>query len=145
MSTLVSNILPETVVEQARSLIGIKWRHQGRNENGIDCIGTVLVTAWKLGIEMRDSEAYSRFYIPEMLIKAALERGFRPIPKPEMQIGDVLYIKVGRTPTHVAILSSFLPKMIIHALEPAQRVREQIMSPQLEARISHVFRFPGVI
>ena len=29
----------EMVVAEARTWIGVKWRHQGRTREGVDCIG----------------------------------------------------------------------------------------------------------
>lgn len=138
-------ITPDDIKAQARQWVGVKWRHQGRNKNGIDCVGLILVTAWGVGLKMPDTIAYSRYYIPQVMLDAFLSRDFKLIPKEEKQSGDVLLINIGRTPTHTAIyIFEENKESIIHAYAPSRKTKEESLYPILEKRISHVFRYPGV-
>ena len=50
----------DRLVAQARSYLGVPWRHQGRTRAGIDCAGLVVLVARDLGLTDYDSTAYGR-------------------------------------------------------------------------------------
>ena len=52
-------MIGERVLAEARALLGTQWRHLGRSETGIDCIGLVLVAAARAGIVLPDPAPYA--------------------------------------------------------------------------------------
>jgi cell wall-associated NlpC family hydrolase len=42
--------LAEQYVENCRTWLGVRFRHQGRNRNGVDCVGLVIMAAYEIGI-----------------------------------------------------------------------------------------------
>ena len=43
---------PERVVAQAREMVGVRWRHQGRKPWAVDCIGLLIVAMQEAGWEI---------------------------------------------------------------------------------------------
>jgi len=50
----------DAAISEARSFVGVKWRHRGRSRFGIDCIGLLVKAMQAGGFEMRDRTDYSR-------------------------------------------------------------------------------------
>lgn len=116
------------VVEAARSMLGVKYTHQGRSAaTGVDCVGLLVEVGRLIGypFEIHDIEVYKRTPQPKVLIDT-LRLNMIEIPVDEVEIGDVWLMTVGgRKPRHTAIRSS--EDKLIHALNkpPIKRVCEQ--------------------
>lgn len=50
----------EDIVKYARTWIGTRWQHQGRNRRGIDCAGMLVVTMNEFGLPCQDLKGYRR-------------------------------------------------------------------------------------
>jgi cell wall-associated NlpC family hydrolase len=48
------------LVREARTYMGVRWRHQGRDRRGLDCAGLVVASLRGIGRAVRDSTAYGR-------------------------------------------------------------------------------------
>lgn len=93
------------IVEEARSWIGVRWRHQGRSrELGVDCSGLIAVVAHKLKLVEYDYVRYSReaqtWNMADHLRKAGM------VEKPFMQMdsGDVIIMSRTDLPYHCGIV-----------------------------------------
>lgn len=40
------------IIEEARSLCGVPWKHRGRSMEGVDCIGLVILAAVRAGLDL---------------------------------------------------------------------------------------------
>lgn len=92
-------------VEAARSFLGVRWQHQGRSEQGVDCVGLLVVPACRLGLLRPEDDVtnYPRQPDGEEL-SALLHRYCVRLPKwQDARMGDVLAIKYADQPQHVAI------------------------------------------
>ena len=49
-----------SVVREARSLLGIPWRYKGRSLTGVDCVGLVVLIAWRRKLTFEDFIGYGR-------------------------------------------------------------------------------------
>ena len=47
-------------VAECRALLGVKWRHQGREPWALDCLGLIVVGLRAAGREVQDREGYPR-------------------------------------------------------------------------------------
>ena len=52
--------LADAIVAEARTWLGVPWRHQGRSRAGVDCAGLVVLVARALELADHDSTAYGR-------------------------------------------------------------------------------------
>lgn len=105
----------EQIVTEARHLIGVPFRHAGRNEHGVDCVGLVLLTAYWLGISDYEPRPYSRKVDPVQM-RAEIEQCCQEIPTDEMEPGDILLLRAGGVPQHLGIYTG---TTLIHSFEIA--------------------------
>lgn len=136
--------LPDRIVRAARSYLGVKWKHLGRDHNGLDCAGLVIQVSKLIGYYPPDfnTDNYSRFpdgynfmnYFKEHLTQ---------VPNNTVTKGDVLVIKsASRYPCHCGIYNREENgyETVIHACAQSREVVEE---PYQLMRLRHVgtFRF----
>lgn len=141
-------ISKESVVAAARETLGTRYGHQQRiNGLALDCIGVAVYVANRLGIQVEDKTNYGRQPVPAVM-RAALEKNMTRVPKAEMQLGDVAWIRFRSEPQHFAIIGDYVHGgfSLIHAYNGAglNRVVEHRLDDEWESRIVSVWRFPGV-
>lgn len=108
MSDLITD-QRKLAVAYARSLLGVKWRHQGRKPWAVDCVGLVYLSLRQAGLNVADKKGYGREPWNENLQEILRQRFGDPIPEVQWQIGD---IAVFRSPpkgaSHVGLLGDYL-------------------------------------
>lgn len=132
--------LQSTIVGAARACLGTPFRHQGRMPGrGLDCAGLAVVALKAAGVEIRDMTNYSRTPHDDNLRSiVSLQRGLRFVPRDDMQAGDVLIIRIGAEPSHLAICAG--SGHIIHAYEHVGKVVEHRVDEHWRAQIVAVYR-----
>ncbi len=103
-------ITREDIAREARALKGTPFHHQGRLPGvGIDCIGTILVPAHRLGLTDFDFSGYGRQPDPAVMwgVLKTLERSglIRRIPKEAAIPWDLVVMRADDDPTHFAWLT----------------------------------------
>lgn len=120
-------ITREQIIESAGKYRGIRYLHQGRNKNGVDCTGFFILVLKDLGYPYEDVSAYGRMPNAEMLLKA-LRATCEEIPVEEVQKGDVFLMKLGtQKALHTAIhfgTDKFGNEVLISALHPCVQVKK---------------------
>jgi cell wall-associated NlpC family hydrolase len=110
---------PATVIEEARSLVGVPFRHQGRDMLGIDCVGVPIYALLRHGALPRDFQtaAYGRLPTGALIerLKAHCTPATRPVP------ASLVVIAWRNVAAHVGILTG---DTIIHAYERVGEVVE---------------------
>lgn len=109
-------ILPVDLITQARSLVGVPWKHQGRTKVGVDCIGLISLSLSGAGVDLAkligipDQRNYGRDAQPELLrmVRECCEPVLAPID------GCLIVMKFPRErfPKHFGIYAN---GNIIHA------------------------------
>lgn len=92
------------IVAAGTAMLGWKFRHQGRNENGVDCVGFLVVLGEKLNYPfLNDVEAYRR--VPSaQVIRETLQMNCDEIDASEVRKGDIYLMRTGgRKPRHAAL------------------------------------------
>lgn len=99
------------VLVLAYQLIGCPYKHRGRTETGLDCVGLILMIGNRLGGSIPDVPVYHKCYQDGIWIHYQLiDRGFKPSGTPE--IGDVLLLNgLGSNPQHLAIYTGWSDRL----------------------------------
>lgn len=137
------------IVAQARSWISVKWRHQGRSREGIDCAGLVIKVAHELGLTEFDTADYARQATDETMLELCREH-LVEISRSAAGPGDVAVMRFG-TNRHIGFFGDYPGGglSLIHAYSNApRRVVEHVFNDDWlrvsRAQLIGVFRFPGI-
>ena len=94
-------------IAEARSYIGVPWRHRGRSRFGIDCIGLIVNSMAAGGIVMRDRRDYGREPWRDGLQREMIEHFGGPVT--DLQAGYVVLMRFEDHPEpgHVGIIGDY--------------------------------------
>ena len=114
-------------VAEARSYIGVRWKHQGRDRRGIDCGGLIAVCMRAVGRPVVEPIGYGR-----LPYRGALEATLRdnygdPVSGGEIRFGDSALFNIGnRAPNHTGIIGNYIHGglSLIHAYAVNREVVE---------------------
>jgi len=97
---------PSDLIESARKYMGVPFLHQGRSDQGLDCLGLVVVAARDIGIEVVDNLHYSKSPDFDEMYEG-LRRHMSPVTAREAQPGDIIWVRWNRRayPAHLAIIT----------------------------------------
>lgn len=138
------------VIEYARTFLGTPFHHQGRRPGvGIDCIGTILVPLWHLGITDINIKRYSRLPNPDLIygfLRDAEESGLIwTVPKRDGLPADVALFRIRTDPQHFGWITDL---GLLHAqfsTDPRESaVVEHRMDQALFDSIVQVYRIRGI-
>lgn len=134
------------VLASARSMMGWKWRHQGRKPAGIDCLGLVALSIAAVR-PVRDREGYGRTPYNRQLRASLVEHFGPPVPRDEVRPGDVVTMSWTGEERHVAIVTDHPEGLgLIHCYSRAPggaaggRVVGHRLSPEWRRLIVEGFR-----
>lgn len=138
--------MTNTLIDTARTWINVRWRHRGRSRHGVDCAGLVVLTYRDCGVELPDYMLYGKTPYDDGLLtytRAAL--GHELPEDSSYKNGDVVLMRFYIVPHHMAFIAlveyAGQPAInIIHSDGHTGRVLEQRLTPDMHARITHVFR-----
>ena len=130
------------LIAAARGYLGVRFRHQGRSERGVDCAGMVVVSLWAVGRGLADAEAYGREPLNQGLREMLVENFGEPVPKDEMRPGDVALMRFRGEPSHVGIVTEYPHGglALIHAFAQVKKVVEHRLDTEWLDNIVEVFR-----
>lgn len=126
-------------VEIARSLIGVPWKHQGRDPAvGIDCAGLLILAFGVQG----ETPSYGRMPYDGLLEKT-LASYLKPLPDDaEMRPGDAVAMAYTGTIRHCGILGDYVygGLSLIHTDSTLGRVTEHPLDAKWLRRVRKVYR-----
>lgn len=133
------------IVRVARTYIGVRYRHQGRTREGVDCIGLPALVCRDLGMVGYDASAYAKVSEgSEMLDFCA--SNLRTVCRADLAPGDILVQTNGHA-RHMAIVADY-PQgglSIIHAWITNKRVVEVRLDDNFMQTVRGCFRFAEVV
>lgn len=106
--------------QAVKDCLGIPYKHGGRDENGLDCLGLVWYFYKLLGIDIPDGDGLTIeqdwYKNDPNRLKNALEKQGKPVPINELNILDLLYFEVMEgVITHLGVLVE--EDLFIHCLQ----------------------------
>jgi hypothetical protein len=114
------------LIAEARKWLGTSYRNQGRDRDGVDCGGLLLVIGRELGLTELEHLGYSNNPDGETF-ERLLNENCDPVrdwrhPQP----GDILAHDFGEGIQHTSIVTETEPRLkVIHAKRPIGRARER--------------------
>jgi hypothetical protein len=115
--------------ERARALAGTRFRPQGRDRNGLDCVGVIVATFGLPEEQVRRDYRLRGDHRSEA--EQCLRRYFRRVPLRQLRTGDVMLIEAGQDQLHLAVRTE---NGFVHAHAGIRRVVET----------PHLPRWPGL-
>lgn len=138
-------VTSDLIVAEARTWLGVPWRHQGRTRAGIDCVGLLVCVARALGLSDYDRSGYGRHAQGQAFVhhfRAAMD----PIAIAAAGPGDVLVFADRAYPCHCGVLTEKhgVPHLL-HAHATRRKVIEEPYAGEGPAKVKFAFRFrqPG--
>ena len=130
-----------------RSHVGkTRFRRQGRNERGVDCIGLIAVSLRECGIDWGDVRDYADTPDPARLRAGLVERFGEPVLA--WRPGDVVLLRWATRngpECHAGVLGMHGDRWtLIHAYLQERRVVEHGLAGDWMKRVSDVFSLTGV-
>jgi hypothetical protein len=105
--------------ERARALVGTRFRPQGREPHGLDCVGVVLAT---FGIDSAFGRQNYRLRGEDPLeLDAALLKHFRRVSRRQLAPGDIMLMTIAERQLHLAVRTA---SGFVHAHAGLRRVVE---------------------
>ena len=139
-------ITDRQVIEAALSFQRTPYLHQGRSNNGLDCIGLIIVVAKKLRIPIYDpiSEGYSRLPRGTRLLygmREHLNEIDKPIP------GSIFLCSYRTYPQHVGIIGDIIDgkQYIIHVDINQNGCVHTPMPDEISRRLVSLFTFKSFV
>ena len=128
----------------ARAYVGVRWRHLGRSQKGVDCIGLVIAALRDCGVAVDSPPTYTRE--PDGTLRDGLiERLGEPVT--DWRAGDVVLMRwntLNGPHCHVGILGTNRGEWtLLHAYLAEQRVVEHRLDGHWPRRIADVFSLTG--
>lgn len=128
----------QDIVDTARQYLGVKWKHQGRNpESGLDCLGLIVQVAKDLGMNPHDPVDYTKAPDGKRLM-AELNTQLTLVIN--YQVGDILLMRMGTNPQHLAIVTE--TGGIIHSYANIRKVVEHPLDDEWKRKIVAAFAVP---
>jgi cell wall-associated NlpC family hydrolase len=132
------------VVRVARSFLGVKYRHQGRSREGVDCIGLPVCVRAELGLVPMDSFGYAKRSEGSEMLDYCRSH-MVSVDRSSLRPGDLL-VQMSGVIRHIAIVGGYPSGglSIIHAHLPNKKVVECRLDDQFMKTVRGCFRFPEV-
>ena len=119
------------IIEAARRYVGVRFRHQGRSAQGVDCLGLLVCVSHDLGLAWSDAlmekmqeNNYSHFP-DEAYLRDSIALFLRPSQHGLPQAGEVALMRIAGRTQHLGIIAMQAGiTTLIHAYAPARRVVE---------------------
>jgi cell wall-associated NlpC family hydrolase len=124
-------------IKEARKYVGTPFKHQGRDKNGMDCIGIITVPLNNIGFFEYDNINYRRYGLGGEIIEILNKYCYEISIYSKLEPGDILMFSKGRS-QHLAIYTG---ESIIHANNSVGKVTEHILDDYWMAMVSRVFRY----
>ncbi len=137
------------IVAAGRSLLRVPYHKDGKNpDQGLDCVNFVTLShemaGYPLPIVQKDMTGFHAIN-DNRLVEFIVEKGGIQIPEPEWQATDVVLMKYGEFPHHVAFLTERNEQgdwSMLHSTAKYDMVVEELLIRSWRKRLHSVWRSP---
>jgi len=129
--------------KQAMKYVGVPFKHRGRTQRGMDCVGLLICSAIDCGYDKYQEFAYGREPRNSEL-EAVLEKHFGKPQDRTPQVNDVVLMRLryGSEPSHVGIITDHPSGLgIIHAYGEIGKVTYQRFTDEMARRVTGVYQW----
>lgn len=127
----------EAYLKEARKYINTPFKHQGRNKNGMDCIGIVVVPLREIGFFDYENKNYRRYGLGGEIIEILTKYCYEIPKSASLEPGDILMFSKGKS-QHLAVYTG---SGIIHANNSIGKVTEHGLDEYWMSMVSRIFRY----
>lgn len=129
------------IVQEARSWIGVPFRHHGRSRAGVDCVGLlVVVYEATIGLSQGDFTEYPRH--PETpFVYRTIRQYARRIAPANIKAGDVMLIRFGGASTHFGIVTD---RGVVQASPSTGVIEHSLSKDHAGERVVACYRMEGL-
>jgi len=127
------------IINEAKKYLNTPFLHQGRNKNGLDCLGLILIVLKNLNLYDKEHKDYS-FDVDGNSFYSKLKSNLREIPYNELKNGDIILFNIAGNPQHVGFYyKENNREMIIHSYNSIGKVVTHELSFKWKRRIYSCF------
>lgn len=130
-------MIEDTIIENARECLGVRFQHQGKTLRGMDCRGILIYAFGKAGLQTNDLQSYSRNPVPDQMNSALLSVCDK-VSINDLNKADVLYLRFNNIPTHLVLYQG--NNWIIHSYLQMRKVVEHEIDQSWWNAVSAVYR-----
>lgn len=137
----------QLIVDEAHRFLNVKWVHQGRRPDAVDCAGLIVLIAKKFNlapVDFKDFTNYGRQ--PNGFdFKTVFDTNMDKIPFMSIKNGDVAVFGAGRYACHCGILFYENGSLyMIHAYAERGKVVKEPFTPYWRKLLKGVYKYKGV-
>lgn len=133
------------IVQTARSYLGVKWKHMGRDREGLDCVG-LLIAVWRdLGYEPSEVPIPPYRLQPDGTMLDYFKRYMVRCPLLSIREGTAVVFSYFGSPYHAGIVIDAKQRFIVHAFAQTRQVVVDDLDNGLHGRkLISAWDYPGV-
>lgn len=135
----------DDIVATAKEWVGTPYKHAGRNEFGMDCVGLVIKVAHGCSLSDHDTLNYPRRPVVKDFLREMRDH-LTLVPKSGVKQGTILVFREPKHPCHIGILEIDAKgqRYVIHAFALARKVIREPMTKERWDRCAMAFDYNGV-
>lgn len=137
----------QRLIDDVRNFVGLPYHHQGRDENGLDCVGLIIAALRLQGIDPQAPADYGKNPPGDLLPRLINQSGlFYEVPPDQRLPGDMLLFVIRREPQHLGLLVERREdgvEIMVHSADVVMRVQAATLGEAWVRRIAAVYRSNG--
>ena len=130
------------LIAEARTYLGVPWKHQGRNKKGVDCVGFIILALKKVKVKVNVIKGYARRPDGKRLKEIMDNQPNLTVTQPPYKPGDIVLFRIRKDPQHIALLTGTENQLnMIHSFNGGEKkVVEHIFADYWKEKIVAVYR-----
>jgi len=141
-----NDIKRSQIVEAAKSFLGTRWKHQGRDRRGVDCVGLLVAIADALECTPKDLIIPPYGRQPDGSLMEYFRLHMTQVPLNKLKAGTALVFEFGGSPYHAGVLIDPARQSFVHAYAARKKVVYDVLNNNQQGRkLTSAWDFHGVV